>query len=55
MERLCCFFKLDEGVGDKGGGTGETGEKPWPGFRAVCGGNPPVNVLGGAGGGPADC
>lgn len=41
------------GVGDKEGGTGEMGEMPWAGFRALWGGNPPVNVLGGAGG--PDC
>lgn len=41
------------GVGDKEGGTGEMGERPWVGFGAVWGRNPPVNVLGGAGG--ADC
>lgn len=44
------------GVGDRGGPIGETGDMPCPdGLGAVCGGNPPVNVLGGARGGIGTC
>lgn len=51
-EKLCCFFIEVDGVGDRGGPTGETGDMPCPdGLGAVWGGNPPVNVLGGARGG----
>lgn len=54
VEKLCCFLNGPCSVAGSVGDTGDRamGREEGPeGLRAVCGGNPPVKVLGGAGGG----